>query len=266
MPRFVFQKEYEENPSDQLQSAIVRVSRNVKFYEDEIALHTAVKPATHPGARVWRSEERQEKDERPPTPPPIERIPRHHDDCTTPASPKNSAPNINRRRSNPEAMHMGISRMAIAAGLVDQSALNRSTSSVNVKNDSRQSCSIPDEMPPALPAKRHRTRNQLGDATDMGTPSGSPPPPYPDFSLAMKANGHKVPKSSSFSGASVHNASRSHPVSSKTGAKKTHQNWWGFQPQILKDFSTNILNAKTRISSIALKCCDSPFATIGSIF
>lgn len=211
------QKEFQANPSEQLQMALDRVNKNVKFYQDEIsAMEHSIKCATPSSGKVGggRTEDSRGA-EKPPTPPPIERIPRHHDDSSSQGSPR-SCGNINRRRSNPEAMHLGISRMALASSLPDQSGnLNRSASTVNVKNESHpnpNTHTIPDDIPPALPAKRARQRNPIGDSTDMGTPSGSPPPPYPDLALMAKANGHKVPKSGSFSGSSIHGASRIQPV------------------------------------------------------
>lgn len=55
--------------------------------------------------------------EMPPTPPPIERIPRFHDtsDLTTRSMRAANAAGLNRRRSNPEAMHFGVARMTLTS-------------------------------------------------------------------------------------------------------------------------------------------------------
>ncbi|GAV04772.1 hypothetical protein RvY_14998 [Ramazzottius varieornatus] len=151
--------------------------------------------------------------EMPPTPPPIERIPRFHEasDMATRSMRAAASAGLNRRRSNPEAMHLGVARMTLTsnnqAPLLEQpptssSSLNRSSSAVSVHRKN----SIPDSQPPALPVKKRsdqsaRYRNaSLHDVTEVGAPSsGTPPPPYPEPATFRPINHNAVTKSGSLS-------------------------------------------------------------------
>ena len=74
----------------------------------------------------------------PPTPPPIERIPGYQDDSSLRGSSRGPGPgNVLRRKSNPEAMHLGLLSgigvngiMHLAEHSSDSSALSRSTSAI----------------------------------------------------------------------------------------------------------------------------------------
>ncbi|XP_055346596.1 rho guanine nucleotide exchange factor 11-like [Paramacrobiotus metropolitanus] len=200
------QEELASSPSEQVQMRIERVSKNIKDFQNMLnaAEHGRRGKGRGEIGAPRRSDDALRPLEQPPTPPPIERIPtRPVEDGGSPRS--SSASNLNRRRSNPEAMHVGVARMALTASLPDQTVLGRSSSAVHVDVDSS---GAGEEQPPALPVKRSKRPHPM-DSVDLGTPAGSPPPPYPEV---VKTSNGKVPKSGSFSGVSVGGAGRFQPA------------------------------------------------------